>query len=142
MWGACSSTCTGGTQTRTRSHTEPLNGGAACTEPTSQIQNCNSDVRDIALVLSHTILTCQVVCPVDCQWNAWSAWTTCTEQCGGGVHTRNRTKVDAAGAGADCAGESSQNEPCNVHVCTKDCAWSAWSTWCALSWIVHLFNDL
>jgi len=45
VWSQCSKTCGGGTQTRTWTTTQqPSNGGAACPNPTTQAQACNTQL--------------------------------------------------------------------------------------------------
>ena len=85
-WSECSKTCGGGLQTRTRTVTKPAaNGGTAC--PTlTETQQCNTQA-----------------CPVNCELNAWSNWSTCTKPCGQGTQFRSRTvKTPATNGGKDC----------------------------------------
>ena len=43
-WESCSATCGGGTMKRTRTCTDPTNGGAACVGLTEETVNCNNFV--------------------------------------------------------------------------------------------------
>ncbi len=113
-WSICSHRCGGGLQTQSRSVTVPsANGGAVC--PTlSQTQSCNTQP-----------------CPVDCQVGAWTAWSTCSKICGGGIETQTRTVTRAAAYGGAGCPALSQSQACNTQACPVNCAvgpWSAWST--------------
>jgi len=124
VWGSCSLTCGGGTQSRTRTCTNPApaNGGADCVGSTSESQACNTQA-------------CLV--PVDGGWSAWSVWGTCSLTCGGGTQTRTRTCTNPAPAngGADCVGSTSESQACNTQACLVpvDGGWSAWSAWSTCS---------
>ena len=59
-------------------------------------------------------------------WNNWSAWGACSENCGGGVQTRERTcqndKFDGQGERIPCSGEDIeafrlQRKNCNEKMC-------------------------
>ena len=55
---------------------------------------------------------------VDCVWNNWSAWTSCSKLCGGGQQSHTRTIKDAAqGGGQECIGPEIETKVCN----TQDC---------------------
>lgn len=123
-WGTCSATCGGGTQTRTRTCTNPApaNGGANCVGSTTETQACNTQ-------------TC-IVTPIDGGWSAWSTYNTCTATCGGGTQTRTRTCTNPtpANGGAQCVGSTSETTSCNTQACTGagltvDGGWSTWSGW-------------
>lgn len=66
-------------------------------------------------------------------WSGWSAWSTCTETCGGGTQTRTRTCTSPAPfcGGADCAGVPSETRDCNTNLCpwtiTCTCSVPGWS---------------
>ncbi len=45
----------------------------------------------------------------------WSAWSTCSADCGGGTRTRSCTEPRPRNGGRDCLGPS--NDPCNVQAC-------------------------
>jgi len=53
-WSACSVTCGGGTQSRTRSHVAPKHGGIAC-PATAESQSCNT--TPCTQLCSHTTCT-------------------------------------------------------------------------------------
>ena len=60
-------------------------------------------------------------------WGDWSAWSNCTETCGGGEQTRNRTcdspEPNAVGDNCTVNGNHADSETapqlCNVHVCPE-----------------------
>ena len=58
--------------------------------------------------------------PVDCTWNAWAAWATCSVTCGGGTQERNRTKNAAQHGGANCTSQSNDTQSCNSQECPGD----------------------
>jgi hypothetical protein len=99
-WSTCSATCGGGTQTHTRTCTNPApaNGGADCVGSNTESQACNTQA-------------CSV--PVN---GGWSDWNTCSVACGGGTQTRTCTNPAPANGGADCSGSNSQS--CNTQACT------------------------
>ncbi|KAL9968789.1 hypothetical protein ACROYT_G020914 [Oculina patagonica] len=112
-WGACSVTCGGGTQQRSRTCTNPppSNGGAQCSGDSTESQECNDN-------------SCP---PVNGGWSPWSSWSECTYSCGGGKQTRNRscTNPPPANGGKDCKGKKSEDSSCN-----KDkCKFNKWSKW-------------
>ena len=57
--------------------------------------------------------------PVDGGWSEWTDFTECSESCGGGTKTRSRSCTNPAPAdgGAQCQGESSEEETCNTEAC-------------------------
>ena len=59
-------------------------------------------------------------------WNSWSAWSTCTKTCGGGLQTRERTcqddKSDGQGNVIPCSGQNiaafrNQEKSCSENIC-------------------------
>ena len=62
-------------------------------------------------------MTCLI--PVDGQWTDWVMWSVCTATCGGGQRTRQRSCQNPPPifGGADCVGEATQAEDCNVDPC-------------------------
>ena len=49
-------------------------------------------------------------------WGSWSSFSPCSSTCGGGTRTRTRECKNSDG-GAECPGESSQQETCNTEEC-------------------------
>eukprot|EP01127_Copromyxa_protea_P011653 TRINITY_DN294_c0_g1_i1.p1 TRINITY_DN294_c0_g1~~TRINITY_DN294_c0_g1_i1.p1 ORF type:complete len:1674 (-),score=432.23 TRINITY_DN294_c0_g1_i1:61-4824(-) len=117
-YGACSVTCGTGVATSTRSvSVASKNGGAACTGESSRTQSC-------------TTPACPT--PVDCKWNEWSAWDSCSAKCGGGTQSSTRTvAVTATNGGAVCSGETLRTQKCNTAACPTDCVWAEWTAWSA-----------
>ena len=54
---------------------------------------------------------------VDCSWNPWQSWSSCTKTCGGGTKQRSRTIKIAVCGGADCTGNDFALTSCNTHCC-------------------------
>ena len=63
-WTTCTKSCGTGAQSRSRTHTQPTYGGAACPHE-AETRSCNTHA-----------------CPLDCSVGAFSAWTTCSMSCG------------------------------------------------------------
>jgi len=86
-------------------------GGAKCL-PLAAIKKCNLQP-----------------CPIDCKLEAWTGWSKCSAECGGGVQQRLReVKVAMAFEGKPC-GQTSQTRPCNSEACEEDCTLSSWGPW-------------
>ena len=102
-WGSCSATCGwDGIKYRFRSCTQGRHGGSRC--PTSwdrQERSCNFGD-----------------CPVDCEWDSWGQWGSCSEYCGLGTKTRYRYKdVYARDGGRACAGQDTDETSCFERSC-------------------------
>lgn len=115
-WSNCSKECGGGSQTRTRSCTNPppQNGGASCVGDATETQSCNTQE-----------------CAVDGGWSFWYDWSECSKSCGGGTQTRIRkcNNPSPTAGGADCVGSDSETRSCNTHQCDIDGGWGSWSEW-------------
>merc|ERR1719401_2363203 len=105
----------GGEQKLTRSVLTHPNGGAKCL-PLAAIRSCNNKP-----------------CPVDCKLAAWSGWSKCSAECGGGVTQRVRDVKVAMKHGGDPCGDTSQTKACNTQGCEKDCMLASWTKWSACS---------
>jgi hypothetical protein len=111
----CTKVCGGGTQKLTRSKLVQEIDGAKCVPPTAE-RSCNNQP-----------------CPVDCVLNAWSGWSKCSADCGGGVRQRMKEVEVAMRYNGKPCGETSDTEACNAQACEKDCELSKWSSWGACS---------
>lgn len=114
QWSQCSADCGGGTQSSTRTCTNPApqNGGAQCTGTSTKSQSCNIDP-----------------CPQDGGWTDWSEWSQCSADCGGGTQLSTRTCTNPAPqyGGQDCVGDSTQTQACNTQACAPlDGGWTDW----------------
>ena len=55
---------------------------------------------------------------VDCVWNSWGTWGSCSASCGGGTQQRTRTVgQQPMNGGAACQGLPDLSQSCNDHVC-------------------------
>ena len=52
---------------------------------------------------------------MDCTWNAWSSWGSCSKTCGGGTKTRTRTH--GPNHGQECSGSPTSSTSCNTDDC-------------------------
>ena len=113
-------TCGGGQCARTRKVAVlAANGGLPCEAADSmEVQGCGMEPceRDA----------------VDCLWDTWNEWTTCTATCGGGEKGRKRAVVqEASGGGVPCTGPMNEFRSCNEDPCgmpdSLDCEWGQWA---------------
>ena len=56
---------------------------------------------------------------VDCQWNVWEPYTTCSVTCGEGSQTKTRTKSIEESGGGTCSGENEMTVSCYEGECTS-----------------------
>ncbi|KAL5247791.1 hypothetical protein ACHWQZ_G019622 [Mnemiopsis leidyi] len=107
-WSECSADCGGGTQTRTRTCTNPTpaHGGDDCAGWSYETRECNTPA-----------------CPVDGGYSDFGEWSECSALCGGGTQTRSRTCSNPAPAhgGAYCQGFHSEIRNCNSMSCSESC---------------------
>jgi hypothetical protein len=111
----CTKECAGGEQKLARSVLTHPNGGTKCL-PLAAIRSCNNKP-----------------CPVDCHLAAWSGWSKCSAECGGGVTQRVREVKMAMKYGGKPCGETSETKACNAQACEKDCELTEWTKWTACS---------
>eukprot|EP01010_Urceolus_cornutus_P004843 NODE_797_length_1331_cov_402.773011_g456_i1.p1 GENE.NODE_797_length_1331_cov_402.773011_g456_i1~~NODE_797_length_1331_cov_402.773011_g456_i1.p1 ORF type:complete len:398 (-),score=66.21 NODE_797_length_1331_cov_402.773011_g456_i1:81-1274(-) len=124
-WGSWSgwSACRGcGTQTQTRTRTvavQRVGTGAACTGSDTNNRSCQGP---------------PCVTSVDCVYEPWSEWCSCTG-CGADAKQLRRRGVEspASGGGEECVGPWVDYRPCPhpvpCEVTSVDCKWSPWSDW-------------
>jgi len=111
----CTKKCKSGEQKLTRAVLTHPNGGTKCL-PLAAMRSCNNQP-----------------CPVDCQLAAWSGWSKCSAECGGGVTQRLREVNRAMKYGGKPCGATSQAKACNAQACEKDCELSSWTKWSGCS---------
>lgn len=117
QWSACDPPCGGGTQTGTRTCTNPapLNGGDQCQGPSTVTVQCNSQP-----------------CPTGGGWSDWSQWSECSVGCGAtGTQTavRSCSNPSPQYGGQDCQGSMTQTQSCTAKACIVNGGWSDWSAW-------------
>ncbi|XP_013387914.1 SCO-spondin [Lingula anatina] len=106
-WTPCSATCGGGSRSRSRLCYEAKCGGRQCSDADfMQVDNsCNA---------------------VDCGdynkkcWSDWSAWTTCSATCNGGIRSRTRNCIcptPSVGGRDLCDGPTEEQSTCNSQSC-------------------------
>lgn len=109
-WSACTKSCGGGSQKRTRNNTPPRYGGILCPH-SAETRPCND----------HT-------CAIPCVVGKFGGYTACTKSCGRGSQSRTRTNQAPTLGGAACP-HSAETRLCNIHACPVDCNVGGWSTW-------------
>merc|ERR1719152_481602 len=100
-----------GEQKLTRSVLTHPNGGTKCL-PLSAMKKCNLHP-----------------CPIDCELGAWSGWSKCSAECGGGVQQRLREVKRAMRYGGKACGATSETKACHISGCEKDCVLTQWTRW-------------
>ena len=66
----------------------------------------------------HYSYTNKILIPVDCSWNEWGQWSTCSVTCGTGSQGRTRTKAQqATNGGNQCRGSSRDTRNCKTQNC-------------------------
>jgi len=122
-WGACSASCGGGQQARSREVLQqPQGGGRGCNESLASTRGCHAGA-------------CAAQCElVDCTWGHWGEWSAC-DKCGG-----ERKRFRFVSRQARCGGR-----PCKpgaaeeVMNCTRSChspsycAFGDWHVWSSCS---------
>ena len=60
---------------------------------------------------------------VDCEWNEWGSWDTCSTTCGPGSQKRFRTKEFTEkgpfAGGTECSGDDMQSKLCTIANCSS-----------------------
>jgi hypothetical protein len=118
--GSCTVSCGGGKVHQKRTiQVAPAFGGVTCevhyTDEArmDQIADCNTQP-----------------CPIDCVFEEWTGWSSCSEECGMGNRTRTRGEsISADHGGEACEGEYEEMEVCMLKECPVHCVFSAWSDW-------------
>lgn len=98
------STCTDGTQTRTRTVITPASGGGTPCPVLTETQSCDM--------------------PVNCVVSEWSDWSACFD----GFQSRTRTIITPASGGGTPCPPLIEYQECEMPVNCVVSEWSAWST--------------
>jgi hypothetical protein len=115
-YGACSKTCANGSHSRARSVvTTNAYGGVGCPKLSSS-KTCDEGP-----------------CPIHCEVNAWTEWTSCTLSCGAGNQKRNRSIVTHAAHGGYTCPNIAEARTCNDSPCPVDCIVQSWTEWTSCS---------
>lgn len=134
-WDACSCTCNG-IQHRVRHiGVNSEEGGQPCSGALREVRHCN---------IGDTCEPQNVADPVDCEFEEWGAWQSCSSSCGTGQRLRNRGYlVHERHGGKPCTGITKMVAECEglpeckmpqVKVSEPvDCIWSEWDDWGACS---------
>ena len=119
--------CGGGTQTCSRSCTNPpaAHGGKPCIGVKEMTQDCNKDVfcpgtKTRERVFCYTRNHFKYLCffPVNGGWTTWGDWSECSVTCGGGTQTRSRscTNPPVAHGGKPCLGLREITQDCDKDI--------------------------
>ncbi|KAH3881664.1 hypothetical protein DPMN_005591 [Dreissena polymorpha] len=118
-WSQCTVTCGTGRAVRNRTcsfHTRypDTPHGDDCDGEHAQTKDCNTQL-----------------CPVDARWSTWSAFSTCSQTCGGGRRTKARQCIydEVAQIGLNCTGQSTVTEECSTNECPIDGIIQPWNSW-------------
>ena len=119
-WCACTKSCGGGYQSRTRHIMKEAAPGGNCIGEGKITRVCNTGC-----------------CPRDCVWAHWGYWSGCSygtgKSCGTGLKTRSRDyAVEVYCGGKACIGQNQMNETCSS-CCPSNCIWGQWQKWCHCS---------
>jgi len=122
-WTDCTVTCgTGYRSKQIKNYTKSRQDGASCKGSMAKAEACTMPA-----------------CPaVDCVWDDWTPYGSCTASCGGGRMTRTRAIKDHPLNGGKSCLETPITEVagCNTDSCEADCrdgTWAVWNAWGACS---------
>lgn len=119
-WSVCDVKCGKGQQYKSRHIIKDASGGGlTCEDSLKVVQPC--ELKD-----------CDVDEPVDCVWQDWTSWGTCT-RCNGQRY-RDRQRGVAQNGGNPCkAGAARETEGCpqDKILChnVTTCSWADWEPW-------------
>lgn len=120
-WGACDKTCQGGQSQRNRYLKTKMSQNVSCVNgPMRETRPCGTG-------------DCTPPGPGDCVTTTWGDWTVCSNRCGAGIKTRERT-ITPATTGQGCEAHLEEVGNCTRNECDQtDCKWADWGQWGACS---------
>lgn len=68
-------------------------------------------------------------CPVACESTAYSAFSSCSAECGGGIKSKSRTMIRRNEYGGENCDDMQVEVPCNTGSCDRDCSLASWTHW-------------
>jgi hypothetical protein len=69
----------------------------------------------------------QFHCPVNCVMSAWSGWSKCSAECGGGLQGHTRSIMMKPKNGGTSCNTVEESQPCGTGSCDRDCLLSRWT---------------
>ena len=133
-WSACSKKCVGyyerfGSQSRTRSCRDPVNGGLGCRYHglLTETRSCAGDEE------------LPTYCPSPATWSLWTHWESCDRAClhvGQEKHKQTRRRFCKEGENSDVTcdnieGSSVEEREClpTPEICPSSIRFTAWTAW-------------
>jgi hypothetical protein len=111
-YSSCSKSCGTGNWTRTRTIIRQATlSGTVCPD------------------LNQTTTCREEHCPVDCEFESWTEWTTCTKSCGAGTKERSRKVTTYPQYGGIKCPITLNMQICNHFACPVDCTMQEWDDW-------------
>jgi hypothetical protein len=71
----------------------------------------------------------QYHCPINCDMSAWSGWSGCTAECGGGLQSHTRSILTKPKNGGLPCNTVEESRPCATMSCDRNCMLSRWTAW-------------
>ncbi|XP_071953956.1 SCO-spondin-like isoform X2 [Antedon mediterranea] len=132
VWSDCSEPCEGGTQTRSRSCSDPAPayGGFPC--PSNFTEQELSTPDGVEQVETEEMNCNEHLCPIHGGYTEWTKWPECPVTCGGAEIWRNRNCTNPVPQydGDDCQGPNTGSKLCNDIVqCPIHGNWGRWLYW-------------
>ncbi|KAK3740919.1 hypothetical protein QZH41_006085 [Actinostola sp. cb2023] len=106
-YGDCDKKCGGGSQSRSRTCTNPA--------PQGEGKQCAGDAQSTQACNTH-------YCPIDGVYGSYSSYGDCSKSCGTGVQykTRQCSNPKPQYGGKNCVGPAKASQACNTHPCPID----------------------
>jgi len=71
----------------------------------------------------------QFHCPINCDMSAWSGWSKCTAECGGGLQSHTRSILMKPKNGGMACNTVEESRPCATMSCDRNCFLAKWTPW-------------